>query len=158
MSGEAYIGIDPGLSGALALLCDKLVIVEDMPVRVEDGKRKLHHYQLAALLARWMSSYPIGRVTVERVHAMPGQGVTSSFNFGYAYGSVVQACALLQVAFVHPATWKAIYGLRGGRENKSLSRDKASELFPEFAALWARAKDDGRAEAVLLADYGRKLK
>jgi hypothetical protein len=157
-AGRAYVGVDPGMSGAFALIRDQLVVVVDMPTYMIDGKRKIDHNTLSNLLWQWAEEYYISHATIERVHAMPGQGVTSTFNFGLAYGAAVQACAHLDTRFVHPATWKAIYGLRGGRENKNLSRDKASELFPLFRQLWARAKDDGRAEAVLLAHYGRNMK
>jgi crossover junction endodeoxyribonuclease RuvC len=107
----------------------------------------------------WALDYDIVAATVERVHAMPGQGVTSMFSFGFAAGSLQQALASAEipVTLVTPASWKAIYGLRGGRENKDMSRTKASELFPGCEHLWARKKDDGRAEAVLLAHYGSKL-
>ena len=161
----AYLGADPGMGGALALYLppvDELaaeMYVEDMPAHVIDGKRRMDLWALARLLAGWMSQYEIRGATVERVHSMPGQGVASSFAFGFSAGALQQAVASagIPITLVSPGTWKAIYGLRGGRENKDMSRAKASQMFPGAAHLWARKKDEGRAEAALLAHYGSKL-
>lgn len=161
----AYLGADPGMGGALALYLpavDELaaeIHVEDIPAHVVDGKRRMDLWRLAAILGSWSNLYDIRGATIERVHSMPSQGVASSFAFGFSAGALQQAVASagLPLTLVHPATWKAIYGLRGGRENKDMSRQKASQLFPGHAELWARKKDDGRAEAVLLAHYGSKL-
>ncbi len=160
----AYIGADPGMSGALALFAPSpggggTIFTDDMPSLEIDGKRTMDFWKLAALLDTWSSVYDIRAVAVERVHSMPKQGVTSSFNFGFAAGALQQAIASagLPLTLIPPATWKAIYGLRGGRENKDMSRQKASQMFPGAAHLWARKKDDGRAEAVLLAHYASRL-
>lgn len=158
----AYIGVDPGLSGALALLVPPVpqLIVADMPTMLmRNGKRRIDTQALAALLAEWGERFKIVRATVEEVHAMPGQGVTSMFSFGFSAGAVQQALASagFPVTLVQPATWKALYGLRGGADNKDASRRMASKLLPEHADLWSRKKDDGRAEAALLAHYGRNL-
>jgi crossover junction endodeoxyribonuclease RuvC len=160
---RAYIGVDPGLSGALALYVPAALgalFVEDMPtMRMRNGKRRIDTKALAALLADWTERYSIERATVEDVHAMPGQGVTSMFSFGFSAGAAQQALASagIAVTLVSAATWKAICGLRGGKDNKDASRRLASKVFPEHAALWARKKDDGRAEAALLAHYGIRL-
>ena len=155
----AYIGADPGMSGALAILIDGAVAVADMPALEIDGKRQMDMWTLSRHLTNWALAHDVRAVAVERVHAMPKQGVTSSFNFGFAAGALQQAIASagLPMTLITPGTWKAIYGLRGGKENKDMSRQKASQLFPSFAHLWARKKDDGRAEAVLLAHYASKL-
>lgn len=174
----AYIGADPGMGGALACLITRGgegdgathwhdIIVEDMPAHVIEGKRRMDHWRLASILGCWGSLYDVKTVVVEKVHAMPLRGPGGAirqspnglFEFGFAAGALQQAVASagLHMVLVHPATWKAVYGLRGGRENKDLSRQKASMLFPSHAGLWARKKDDGRAEAVLLAHYGSKL-
>jgi crossover junction endodeoxyribonuclease RuvC len=160
----AWLGADPGLSGAIALLtgdCLAVLDVKDMPAMTTPaGKRVLDHWALASILGGWTSVFDIKGATVELVHSMPKQGVTSSFSFGSSFGALCQgiASAGLDFALIPPATWKAIYGLRGGRENKELSRAKASELFPGHANLWKLKKHDGRAEAVLLAHYGSKLR
>jgi crossover junction endodeoxyribonuclease RuvC len=163
----AWLGADPGLGGALALMVPGHEVghgsffIEDMPSLMGDGgKRKMDHWRLANILGYWTSVYNILGVTVERVHAMPKQGVTSSFSFGMSFGALVQAVASagLPVTLIPPATWKTVYGLRGGRENKDLSRQKASQMFPGSAHLWPLKKHEGRAEAVLLAHYGSKLR
>lgn len=159
-----YVGGDPGLSGAIALYVPSEAVLQviDMPTitvgEPDSRKRVVDMWRLAQQLGAWADDWEL-QATVERVHAMPGQGVTSMFSFGFAAGSLQQALASarIHVTLVHPATWKAIYGLRGGRENKDMSRAKASHLFPKHCGLWARKKDDGRAEAVLLAHYGSKL-
>jgi crossover junction endodeoxyribonuclease RuvC len=165
----AYVGIDPGLTGALALYAPQvhvpfagsqpMVEVFDTPLIEVNGKRTINLWSLSKMLSTWSDIWDIKQVVVERVNAMPGQGVTSVFSFGFSAGSAQQAVASagLPLTLVHPATWKAQYGLRGGRENKDASRAKASQLLPTFANMWARKKDDGRAEAVLLAHYGSRL-
>jgi crossover junction endodeoxyribonuclease RuvC len=161
----AYIGADPGLSGAIALYVphspreQSIIEVFDMPTFEIDGKRQMDMTSLAALMNLWSKGYQVKITMVEKVSAMPDQGVTSSFNFGFSAGALQQsiASAGLPMTLISPATWKAILGLRGGRENKDMSRQLASRLFPTHAHLWARKKDDGRAEAVLLAYYGSKL-
>jgi crossover junction endodeoxyribonuclease RuvC len=164
---EAYIGADPGLSGAVALYVPAhplrttplQIEVFDMPTFEVDGKRHVDMASLARIMHQWANGFTVKVTMVERVSAMPDQGVTSSFNFGFSAGALQQSVtsAGLPMKLVSPATWKAILGLRGGRENKDMSRQLASRLFPGHSYLWARKKDDGRAEAVLLAYYGSKL-
>lgn len=157
----AWIGADPGASGALALYVPAgATYVEDMP-KTDDGG--LNHWRLAAILKHWADVYDVQGVTVERVSAMPGQGVTSMFSFGQSYGALKQAIASAGMHFtlVQPAVWKTIYSLRGGRENKAASVAKAIELFPSLAPQLKGPKGglkDGRAEAVLLAHFGSKMK
>jgi hypothetical protein len=152
------------MSGAIALYLPGEPVglcAVDMPAMTTSaGKRVLDHRKLATILGAWTSCYDIKGATVELVHSMPKQGVTSSFSFGSSFGALCQgiASAGLEFTLIPPATWKAIYGLRGGRENKELSRAKASELFPGHANLWKLKKHDGRAEAVLLAHYASKLR
>lgn len=166
MKAKAWIGADPGASGALALYLPGYirphpeVYVEDMP-KLKDGM--LDHWHLAHILQQWAQNYDVQGVTVERVSAMPGQGVTSMFSFGQSFGALKQAIASADMHFtlVVPGVWKAIYGLRGGRENKAASAEKAIELFPDLKPQLYGPKGgvkDGRAEAVLLAHYGSKLR
>lgn len=164
MKTLAYLGADPGLSGAIALYVldvQHRVIARDMPTLNAGvgGKRIIDMWALSDQLHQWADDYAIKQAIVERVHSMPAQGVASSFSFGFAAGSLQQAIASAKIpmTLISPATWKISYGLRGGRENKDMSRAKASQLFPAFADQWARKKDDGRAEAVLLAHYGSRL-
>jgi crossover junction endodeoxyribonuclease RuvC len=165
---RAYVGADPGKEGAVALWVPHLPFggsphftVMDMPTRQIGSKRQIDLWRLSGILENWMHNWDV-QATVENVHAMPGQGVTSMFSFGYSTGSLQQALASAKIPFtlVQPATWKAMYKLRGGAENKAASVDKAVELFPNHKALFFGPKGgpkDGRAEAALLAHYGSKL-
>lgn len=166
---RAYLGGDPGLDGAIALYVPSvpfsgasLLEVHDMPaLKARTSKRRIDLWSLAEQLKRWAFDWDV-LATVENVHAMPGQGVTSMFSFGYSTGSLQQALASAKIPFtlVQPATWKAMYRLRGGAENKAASVDKAVELFPQHRELFFGPKGgpkDGRAEAALLAHYGSKL-
>lgn len=159
---DAWIGADPGMSGAVALYVPALnhVAVHDMP-RLESGA--LDHWTLAAWLGHWAQAYNVRGATIERVHAMPKQGVTSSFSFGDSFGAIKQAIASAGMRFtlVQPAVWKLIYGLQGGRENKVASAEKVVAMFPELKPQMYGPKGgvkDGRAEAVLLAHFGSKLR
>jgi len=142
-------GIDPGANGALALMTPDDLFVYDVPMVGKDVDE-------VAWATIWM---PVLRradhIWIEQVGAMPGQGVTSMFNFGQRFG-FVKAMAYLAhapVSFVRPQAWKAGVGITKGAE-KGASRLRASQLFPKHADLWARVKDDGRAEAALISYYG----
>jgi len=146
-----FIGIDPGYSGTIAALfpSDRLSVY-DMPViKVKGEKTKLDVPRLATLLIPFseISAY----VAVENVHSMPKQGVTSSFNFGYQLGAIEGILEALGIPYqkVAPVTWKKHFALIG--MSKSGSRAVAEIRFPEHANLFSRAKDDGRAEATLMA-------
>jgi crossover junction endodeoxyribonuclease RuvC len=152
-------GIDPGLHGAIALLDEHgAVQVYDMPthkITVNDkGRHQIDLYALARLLD--MHGPDIRMAYIEEVHAMPAQGVSSSFSFGFAAGAVqaMVASAFVRMHLVSPAKWKRAMGLTA---DKDASRRMASRLLPCFSHLWARALDDGRAEAALLAVYGSRL-
>ena len=130
-----------------------------MPVReiVVNGSKK--RTPELNLLAHWfdMNFKDVDMCVIEKVHSMPKQGVTSSFNFGFNAG-VVQGMAYafgLPVVLVPPQTWKHFYGLDSDKK-KSLA--KARELFKDFDHYFTRAKDDGRAESALLAMYGATLR
>lgn len=153
------MGIDPGFGGGIAVydpLTKILVSVEDMPtfeLNTASGKkrREVDAYSLAALVEMYAKNLSL--VVIEEVGARPDQGVVSMFNFGKGVGTVVGVAAAmnLAIATVRPATWKTIFGLSS---DKNLSRKTASEFFPASAKYFARAKDDGRAEAALIALYG----
>lgn len=153
------IGIDPGLSGAIAFYgADNDLSVADIPTYVQkvNGKdrRRLDGHSLARLVANLAS---VGcHAILENVHSMPKQGVASTFSFGKVAGAIEQCLIDNGVAYtlVEPALWKRILGVPADKDG---ARRRASQLIPKHAHLWARAKDDGRAEAALLAYYGRKL-
>jgi len=150
------IGVDPGVSGAIAILeGDRLIHVFDMPViETLSGKKKKRRISPEILVAE-LRQYVDGVKTVyiEDVHAMPGQGVTSMFSFGEAAGLVrgVMAGLGLPVQMVSPTHWKR--GLRLP-QGKDASRAMAARLWPLEAAYFRRVRDDGRAEAALIALWG----
>ena len=110
------IGIDPGLSGAIAILQDNKVIkVFDMPVMADGkkNKRQLNSSQLTNIIKQNTSKGEEIAVVVEQVNAMPGQGVTSMFNFGQSFGAIKGVCAALELSifFVRPSKWKKYFEL-----------------------------------------------
>lgn len=144
------IGIDPGISGAIAVFqYSHLSVVIDMPtLEVASGKTTKKHIN-ASVLREILSTYPEAHVVVEKVGAMPGQGVTSMFNFGRSAGIIEGVVAGLQMSctYVTPAVWtKAVRRAAG----KDASRMRAIELFPASAERFKRVKDDGRADAALI--------
>lgn len=124
-----------------------------MPV-IGEGKDKLID---GHAVLRMFTEFAPELVVIEHVGAMPGQGVVSTFSFGVAFGTVYGlACATnARVVLVRPQVWKKKYGLIG--KPKDSSRKEAYLRFPELRSSLARKKDDGRAEAALLADYGRRF-
>jgi crossover junction endodeoxyribonuclease RuvC len=152
------LGIDPGLSGALALYntSDQTVEVFDMPVLelVRNGKKKGE--VSAQALANLLAGRGIKAAFLERVNAMPGQGVTSVFSFGRSTGIVegILAAYDIPTTLVTPQAWQKAVGQRAGKDG---SRERAMQLFPAQADLFQRKKDDGRSDAALIAHYGAKL-
>jgi len=154
-----FLGIDPGLSGAVAILDQGggLILLDDLPTMANgNGKAKVGRCIDSAGLAAMIRPYA-GRValaTVERVAAMPGQGVAGVFSLGDTFGAVraVLACTGVPVALVPASTWKRRYRLDSDKER---CRARAIELFP-LAGLH-RKKDHNRAEALLLANHGREV-
>ena len=147
------IGIDPGISGAIAIFEDeKLNCVVDMPtLKIASGKTMKSHISAIALvdiLDGWSPNE--AHVVIEKVGAMPGQGVTSMFNFGRSAGIIEGVVAAMHFpsTYVTPASWTKAVGRAAG---KDASRMRAMELFPAKADLFKRAKDDGRADAALIA-------
>lgn len=151
------LGIDPGLSGALALYntSEGTVDVIDMPVLevVRNGKKKRE--VSAQALANQLVGRNITSAFLERVNAMAGQGVTSVFSFGRSSGIVegVLAAYDIPTTLVTPQAWQKAVGQRAGKDG---SRERAMQLFPAQADLFQRKKDDGRSDAVLIAYYGAK--
>lgn len=161
------LGVDCGLSGAWALLTDygRLITVGDMPAA--DGAVSAH-LLADAFVAGWRATldWPnppppsdLGLVTavVEVAGSMPGQGVASTWKFGRATGVVEGVIGGLgwPLHTVTPAKWKKALGLG---KDKGASRAMAARLWPDHAALFARVKDDGRAEAALIAEWWRRQK
>lgn len=149
---KIVLGIDPGQSGALAWVCDgALIEVVDMPVFEVRGKRKINAGALAGIIGK----RAVDVVVIEAVHAMPRQGVSSSFNFGYGAGLLEGVCAGLNysVHLVAPAKWKRAASLPA---DKGACRQFAARYWPGAAHMFLRVKDDGRAEAALMARWYEK--
>lgn len=150
------LGIDPGFGGALAFLvpASKQLTVIDIPVvPTKTGKKELNIVLLSRIIYQWREVGEGGFAVIERVGSMPGQGVASAFNFGKGYGIILGILAGngIETRFVAPAKWKKHYGLT---KDKGLSRALATKHFPDNAQQFSRMKDDGRAEAALIALYG----
>lgn len=152
------IGIDPGASGAVAIVetkTGKLIDVFDMPaVEVRIGnklKRRVSPEMLAAELEHYAREE--STCWIEQVGAMPGQGVTSMFAFGESAGLARGVLAGLRIPVfqVTPSTWKKSMKVNASKDG---SRAKAAQIWPDKAGEFKRVKDDGRAEAALIAAYG----
>lgn len=148
-------GVDPGLSGALTLLdtADGSCQTHDMPTHVLErggrNKREVDPHSLADLLRERR----IGHAFVEAVSSMPGQGVSSVFAFGKAFGIVVGVLAAVGVptTFVVPAKWKRDLHVPSAKDG---ARARASQLLPHAADQWSLVKDHGKAESALIAWWG----
>jgi len=148
------IGIDPGASGAIALLVGReLVSVHDMPTVTVERNKAQKRQVCPAGLSLLMQQLSPHKAIVEKVSAMPGQGVSSMFSFGRSVGIIegVLAAKQIPVTFVTPQSWQKQSGAAKGKDG---SRQRVMELFPSQAHLFARVKDDGRADAVLIALAG----
>jgi crossover junction endodeoxyribonuclease RuvC len=156
LSTTSYLGVDPGLSGALALLRHGELLVVDMPTLAAGKKRTIDEIELARLIDRWATEcQPM--VVLEQVAAMPTDGAAGAFSFGRGYGVIrgILRAHFLQIIDVTPVKWKRAVGIPSGA-GKDASRALAKELFQQQAKLFYRVKDDGRAEAALMAVYGQK--
>ena len=151
------IGIDPGISGSICFFEDgKILEVIEMPVMTEGKKNKkqVNGAQIYnEFLKRINRKDDKIRVVIEQVSAMPGQGVTSMFNFGQSYGVLKGICSAMQLPmfFVRPAKWKKYFNLINAE--KDASRTKAIEIFPYFSSNLAKKKDSNKADAILIATY-----
>jgi len=150
------IGIDPGVSGALSVYENKkLIEVLDMPTMSEGKKNKkqINSAQLSLEIKKRVNGSDENAVVIEHVTAMPGQGVTSMFNFGQSFGVIKGICSALNlpVYFVRPVKWKKHFNLIGS--SKDASRTKAIEMFPSFSDNMARKKDANKADAILIGRY-----
>ena len=142
------LGIDPGLNGAIALLGDGYLAVRDIPTAGERKRRVVIAAELAGVVRVWAPDCAV----FERVHAMPKQGVSSSFRFGQACGVVEGVIGALQipVEYVTPNAWKKHFKLTAHKEDARLL---AIQTWPRIATELSRKKDADRAEALLIARY-----
>ena len=152
------IGIDPGITGSLCFFDDgKIIDVIEMPNMPEGKKNKrqvngaqIYHEIYSRIKNLDKKSV---KVVIEQVSAMPGQGVTSMFNFGQSFGVIKGICAALglPIHFVRPMKWKKHFNLI--KTNKDASRTKVIEIYPEISSKLHRKKDSNRADAILIALY-----
>ena len=151
------IGIDPGISGSICFFKDgKIIEVIEMPVMTEGKKNKkqINGSQIYNEFLKKINGIDDEiRVVIEQVSAMPGQGVTSMFNFGQSFGILKGICSAMQLPmyFVRPAKWKKYFNLINSE--KDASRTKAIEIFPYFSSKLSRKKDSNKADAILIASF-----
>ena len=152
------IGIDPGLSGSICFFENgKILEVIEMPTMTEGKKNKkqVNGAQIFnEILKRVNKSEKENiRVVIEQVSAMPGQGVTSMFNFGQSFGILKGICSAMQLSmyFVRPAKWKKYFNLINSE--KDASRTRAIEIFPYFSSQLSKKKDSNKADAILIASF-----
>ena len=151
------IGIDPGISGSICFFEDgKIIEVIEMPVMTEGKKNKkqVNGAQIYnEFLKRINKKEDEIRVVIEQVSAMPGQGVTSMFNFGQSFGILKGICSAMQIPmfFVRPAKWKKYFNLINSQ--KDASRTRAIEIFPYFSTQLSKKKDSNKADAILIASF-----
>ena len=152
-------GIDPGQTGAIAVLHDgRIEQVIDMPTaaRLHGKGLQVDAYMLTSKLLAAASGHNQRRAVIEAVSAMPGQGVSSMFRFGESLGIVLGVLGALQipVRWISPAKWKRAAGLTG--KDKDAARTLALQLHPEAGDMLARKKDTGRADAICIAHFGQE--
>ena len=152
------IGIDPGISGAICFFENGQVKeIINMPVMADGkkNKRQINGPQTYNEILKRINNYPKKDITVviEQVSAMPGQGVTSMFNFGQSFGVIKGICSAMQLStfFIRPAKWKKYFGLI--KTEKEASRTKVIEIFPYISSELSRKKDTNKADAVLIASF-----
>ena len=152
------IGIDPGISGSICFFEDgRILDVVEMPTMTEGkkNKRQVNGSQVYNEISKKIEQVDKKdiKVIIEQVSAMPGQGVTSMFNFGQSYGILKGICSAMQLPmyFVRPAKWKKYFSLINSE--KDASRTKAIEIFPYFSLNLSKKKDSNKADAILIASF-----
>ncbi len=152
------IGIDPGITGSICFFEDgKIIDVVEMPNMAEGkkNKRQVNGAQIYHEISKRIKNLEKKdiKVVIEQVAAMPGQGVTSMFNFGQSFGVLKGICAAMQIPmyFVRPAKWKKYFNLINSE--KDASRTKAIEIFPHFSTQLSRKKDSNKADAILISSF-----
>ena len=152
------IAIDPGINGAICFFENgEVKDVFEMPTMAEGkkNKRQVNGHQMYNELSYRIKKYNIQdiNVVVEQVSAMPGQGVTSMFNFGLSFGVIKGICAAMQlpIFFIRPAKWKKHFELINSQ--KDASRTKAIEMFPKISSILSKKKDSNKADAILIASF-----
>ena len=152
------IGIDPGISGSICFFEDGVIKdVIEMPTMTDGKKNKkqVNGSQIFNEISERIKKIDKRniKVVIEQVSAMPGQGVTSMFNFGQSFGILKGICSAMRLSmyFVRPAKWKKYFNLINSE--KDASRTRAIEIFPYFSTELSRKKDTNKADAILIASF-----
>ena len=152
------IGIDPGISGSICFFENgRILDVVEMPTMTEGtkNKRQVNGSQIYNEISKRIIKIEKEniKVVIEQVSAMPGQGVTSMFNFGQSFGILKGICSAMRLPmyFIRPAKWKKYFGLINSQ--KDASRTRAIEMFPYFSSQLSRKKDSNKADAILIACF-----
>ena len=152
------LSIDPGISGSICFFNDgKILEVIEMPTMTDGKKNKkqVNGSQIFNEISKRINNLQNDdiRVVIEQVSAMPGQGVTSMFNFGQSFGILKGICSAMQlpVYFIRPAKWKKYFNLINSQ--KDASRTRAIEIFPYFSSQLSKKKDTNKADAILIASF-----
>ena len=152
------IGIDPGISGSICFFDNgEILDVIEMPTMTDGKKNKkqVNGSQIYNEILKRVNNLEKKdiRVVIEQVSAMPGQGVTSMFNFGQSFGILKGICSAMQLPmyFVRPAKWKKYFNLI--KSEKDASRTRAIEIFPYFSSQLSKKKDSNKADAILIANF-----
>ena len=152
------IGIDPGISGSICFFDNgKILDVIEMPTMTDGkkNKRQVNGSQIYKEILKRVNdpAKQDVKVVIEQVSAMPGQGVTSMFNFGQSFGILKGICSAMQLPmyFVRPAKWKKYFNLI--KSEKDASRTRAIEIFPYFSSHLSKKKDSNKADAILIASF-----
>ena len=157
--GAVYIGIDPGQKGALGFILDKNVTVFDMPLLPD---KQMDAWMIGTIISSFIEQFGINQETytvtccLEKAQAMPKQGVTSVFNYGTGYGKIKAMLEWFKIPYeeIRPAKWKKEFSLD---RDKAKSVALAKKLFPTQELVTKRGRLlDGRAEALLMAEYARR--
>ena len=150
------IGIDPGVSGAICILNNgKITEIYEMPTMIDGKKNKkqVNGAEITNIINKELINEKEAKVVIEHVSAMPGQGVTSMFNFGQSFGVLKGICAALKlpVYFIRPVKWKKYFNLIN--TEKDASRTKVIEVFPYISSKISKKKDANKADAILIARF-----
>ncbi len=150
------IGIDPGVSGAICILTNgKITEIYEMPTMIDGKKNKkqVNGAEITNIINKELVNEKDINVVIEHVSAMPGQGVTSMFNFGQSFGVLKGICAALKLSvhFIRPVKWKKHFNLIN--TEKDASRTKVIEVFPYISSKISKKKDANKADAILIARF-----
>lgn len=158
-----YLGIDPGITGAVAIITKKgkIKIFDTPATKIKKGKSNRNEYlpvEMSNLIKRIINKYGVQKchLAIEKVHSMPKQGVASTFSFGRGYGIWLGIIAALNISSsdITPQEWKK--EIMKGMSDKDAARIKAQQLFPKYAHLLNLKKHIGRADSLLIAEYARR--